>query len=574
MKTKIIVKVLSILLSLMIVISAVVLPAYADDGMNLDLLVAADLHMDATVTDISNRNKFDSNLYFHTTIQGQMDAESYAIIKGMLNEFVASDKQILLVAGDLTDGVRISHTTLCQLFAEAEAVSGKRIFVINGNHDIDDVRTEKYIDVDEFKEFYNEFGYGEALCKDENSCSYTAELDGNYRLLAIDSCIYGEDAGRISAETFAWIEAQVAAAKQDGKLLIGMMHHSLLPHFSVQSPMIDVEGGSYMTFASQLADMGVKYVFTGHIHANDISGATSDNGNSIYDVQTGSLITSPNAYRTVEFSSEQVDITTYYITKIDLDDLPAGYNDEQLDLIENDFATYSYGFFEAGMGRWLNQYIGSAHKVAKMFDIESGTPEYETLDKFMGILGDALNLPIYETEATTGELDSVEEIADSVGATLPESDYEYAYQLVAVLMGGFFHGDESIKSDDAEVQLLYAVMKSAVPYALGTIADTYLVPDFLSPLVVKLCGKEASAYIIGKIAEPLYAETIAGKIISSVLAPVIEGISSDFSEPADLNVTLGAYNQPTVIDGGAPLNCFIKIIKFILKVFEQLINTL
>lgn len=32
----------------------------------------------------------------------------------------------------------------------------------------------------------------------------------------------------------------------------------------------------------------MQFVFTGHMHANDITVATSENGNVLYDIETGS----------------------------------------------------------------------------------------------------------------------------------------------------------------------------------------------------------------------------------------------------------------------------------------------
>ncbi len=439
--------IVSVILSVSILASLPVVFASAEEP-NAGFMVAADIHADGGVADISNSKRVDDELYFHTTIQGQMDAESIAIIKAMLKSFEESDKDILLIAGDLTDGKRWSHDIVAGLFAQTERNTGKRIFVIDGNHDIAAESSDSRIDYREFRSIYNDFGYSEALNRDENSCSYTAELEGDYRLMAIDSDIYGKDEGRIYAERYAWITEQIAAAKRDGKHLVAMMHHSLLPHFTVQAPMITVDGGDYMSFASYLADEGVKYVFTGHIHANDITSATSKAGNTVYDVQTGSLITSPNAYREVELDTDGVKISTKYVTQIDINDLPSGYNQAQLDLISTDFPTYSRNFFELGMKLWLRRFIGSAHKVSRLFKFEEGTPEYKALDSVMSVLGDALELPLYEKDAQPGKLNSIEEIAAKAGYTLPESDYKYAYQLVAAIMGGFFRGDETITTDD------------------------------------------------------------------------------------------------------------------------------
>jgi UDP-2,3-diacylglucosamine pyrophosphatase LpxH len=68
--------------------------------------------------------------------------------------------------------------------------------------------------------------------------------------------------------------------------------------------------------AGLLADNGVKAIFTGHFHANDISEFTSDNRNKIYDVETGSLAAYPFPYRFVELSDKSMTISTKNLKSI------------------------------------------------------------------------------------------------------------------------------------------------------------------------------------------------------------------------------------------------------------------
>jgi hypothetical protein len=60
----------------------------------------------------------------------------------------------------------------------------------------------------------------------------------------------------------------------------------------------------------------MKAVFTGHFHANDITAFTSGEGNTIYDIETGTLAAYPFAYRFVELDAEGINITTRNVTSI------------------------------------------------------------------------------------------------------------------------------------------------------------------------------------------------------------------------------------------------------------------
>lgn len=539
-------KIISVILSAILIFSCVFIPtAFAEPALTLTL--AADLHYRSVerVGDMRKLSTYDpDNVFYDATIQGEMDNISEAIISRFLNVFVDSDKEILLIAGDLTDGCRIDHEKLAAIFEKtvsAAAAQGKtkRIYVINGNHDIDGDNAEKLTSADDFKSCYYKSGYENALAVDPGSCSYTAELSGDWRLLAIDSCVYGEDEGEISDERFAWIEKQVEAAKNDGKYLVTMLHHSVVPHFSVQ----DIPG-DFNDRANRLAALGIRHIFTGHMHGNDIAEAVTEDGSLIYDVLTGSLITSPCSYRNITFTPRAVTIETEYVTEIDAGRLPEGLTDEQRDMITNDFPAYAKGFFSAGMSKWLDRYIGSAAKLAKKLKIAEGTPAYEALDFVLGCVDDALNLPLYNTEATPGGYDSVQELCAAYGFVLPESDYKVPGDVVGAVMGAFYAGDENIKYTDKEVRIVYSVVSAGLVYAVTELIS--LGNDSFTERFFNAIGLRTKVLGLTHTGKLIAGKQAANLLIDIILSPIVEGISTDIYAPGDLNVELPGVNAEDV----------------------------
>ncbi|MGZ3951071.1 MAG: metallophosphoesterase family protein, partial [Flavisolibacter sp.] len=142
-------------------------------------------------------------------------------------------------------------------------------------------------------------------------------------ILAIDASRYEEYgpegdiwAGRIKPETLQWALAKLAQAKDQNITVLGMMHHNLVEHYSGQSQMdpgyvID----DWQNVANQLADAGLKIIFTGHYHANDITPYVH-NGNEVFDIETGSLVTPPSPFRIVMMKNKNLDISTYTVTSI------------------------------------------------------------------------------------------------------------------------------------------------------------------------------------------------------------------------------------------------------------------
>jgi hypothetical protein len=61
----------------------------------------------------------------------------------------------------------------------------------------------------------------------------------------------------------------------------------------------------YKKISKILAQQGVRIVFTGHFHAQDITMKKFGGENFILDIETGSLVTHPCPYRTVTISGDQ-----------------------------------------------------------------------------------------------------------------------------------------------------------------------------------------------------------------------------------------------------------------------------
>lgn len=541
----------------------------------LSVFVAADTHYRplSMLTPIGEQTGLPGDpLYWHTNIQGQLTYESDAILNELLARFEGSSSSALIIPGDLTEAGKLGeHLALADKFKQFEARTGKQIFVINGNHDIEGIADGNTIDLAAFKDIYADFGYNEAVACDDTSASYTAELGGGYRLIAIDSCIYGEDGGQIGAERLGWIENQAAAAKADGKKLVGMMHHSLLAHFKIQGLVGDTVK-DYRALSVRFADWGIQVMFTGHKHANDISSAVTGSGNRIYDIETNCLTNYPNTYRVIAFSDSAVTVESRYIDQISAADLPPGYNQAQLELIAADFSAYSRGYFYAGMQRYVNEYFGTPRKMAGWLNIEKDTTAYDALNLLMTVLGQALNLPLYDT-AGTPAFDSVEEIARGAGVTMAPSGYTRFSELIAVIVSRMFSGDEHTPFEAPEVQLLLQSLKAALAYSFVQIPNT---------AAAELCGTlglPGAAPVFGDsayatMAKPLFAKTAASAIISAAVKPLVEGITVDAYSPGDLNETLEAYGFSGSADttGGVPLTAMQLVTGWLKGLFMLLIN--
>ena len=96
-----------------------------------------------------------------------------------------------------------------------------------------------------------------------------------------------------------------------------MMHWGFAEHIMYQSSFFkDYLVEDYLRLANLFADNGVKAIFTGHFHSNDITAFTSDKGNVIYDIEIGTLSAYPFSYRFVDLDTNGMKIRTENVTSI------------------------------------------------------------------------------------------------------------------------------------------------------------------------------------------------------------------------------------------------------------------
>lgn len=261
--------------------------------------------------------------------------ESTEILGEARKLILASDAEFLVIPGDLTkDGTRISHLRFASVLEEIEK-TGKKVFVVPGNHDILNPESFSYRDslkilVDnitpgEFAKIYSNFGYNEAIARDPASLSYIVEPVKGLWIFCLDACRYDENqpgghpvtGGKFRDISLEWISGQLDSARASGKAVLGMMHHGILEHYKKQSHYFeDYVVDDFKKVSRLFAEKGMKMVFTGHYHAQDIVRQDFGKGNVLYDIETGSLVTFPCPVREVRIKDNTVDIATTRIGQI------------------------------------------------------------------------------------------------------------------------------------------------------------------------------------------------------------------------------------------------------------------
>ena len=324
-------RLLSLLLAVVLVFTLTV-PALAADkpqDMNLKIAVMSDDHY-LSPSMIRDTEDYKTAL----NSDRKMFAESDAILRTLLDAVRQDKPDVLLLSGDLTkDGEQECHKALAkQLKQLQKEVPGMKVYVINGNHDIRNSDALNFNTPDgkavpatrthpkDFKQIYD-FVYSDPTViatytppagKEAGGLSYVARPADGFTLVVIDTGRYSSDntstgkdehetSGAISSDLEQWVIAQIQAAKARGDVVLGMQHHGLVAHFDVEPTILPMYlVNNYDRLAQEYADAGMSVMFTGHMHAVDIAAKTTDAGNTIYDIETGSGLTYPSPLRFVE----------------------------------------------------------------------------------------------------------------------------------------------------------------------------------------------------------------------------------------------------------------------------------
>ncbi len=257
-------------------------------------------------------------------------AETGAILDATF-EKLAQDKEtkIIIIPGDLVyRGETASHVGLIEKFRKLEK-AGKKIYVVTARHDYagnpcgfigDKTVPVEGMPREKLRDYYMDFGFGDAISEHLSSLSYVAQLSDKIRLLAINCDGDCGDFKGLWDDQMEWIFEQIKKAHDDGCYIFAMMHYPLLPGSPIMKLIGDAKLGDWERRANELANLGLDLIFTGHMHMQSFTEHISPEGNKITDICTGSAVGCPAYYRKVIFNENgTADITSHKIDDFDWD---------------------------------------------------------------------------------------------------------------------------------------------------------------------------------------------------------------------------------------------------------------
>ena len=275
-----------------------------------------------------------------------------AVTDAFLEEVRRKKPSVLILSGDISqNGEKVNHQELQKKLKRVQE-AGVPVLVIPGNHDINHPTPSSFFaderaavegpDPEDFYEIYHEFGYDQAVSRDEDSLSYLYQLDEHYWLLMLDSCIYEpvhETGGRIRESTLQWMREQLEAAKEAGALVIPVAHHNLLRESTLYPEECTLKNSKEVI--KLLEEYRLPLYISGHLHLQrvkkNVNSPLQEGTYGIHEIVSSCLVIAPCQYGVLRFAEDGS--LSYHTEKVDVQDFAERIQEEDPNLA--DFGQYS-----------------------------------------------------------------------------------------------------------------------------------------------------------------------------------------------------------------------------------------
>ncbi|WP_302373349.1 metallophosphoesterase [Enterococcus asini] len=320
-------------------------------------------------------------------------------LQAFVAEALATKPQGVIITGDLTlNGEKISGEQLAKELAPLKE-QGIALYCLPGNHDLYDGWARSFhgdkqaktaqISPEDFKKIFPD-GYKDSRSTAPDDLSYALSVSPDYRFVLLDSNHYPmtesraqpATGGSIRDSTMTWLETQLKEAQQNHQQTLVFLHHNLLQHNDTvnQGYVLD----NAVEVKKLLKDYGVKVVFSGHIHAQDIM-AEDD----LTEIVTSSYNIIDHGYGLLKLSDSQV---AYDRKTISVSDWAKGKPGLPAEVYQHD--TYLKDLF-----------LNDGERLAYETLLNQGITDKETLETGADFLGQ-VNLDFFQgnDERTTAEV--------------------------------------------------------------------------------------------------------------------------------------------------------------------------
>ncbi len=232
------------------------------------------------------------------TNDGKVTTHSKQILDALVQEVIDKKPSVFILSGDITfNGELISLKEVRTALRKIKE-AGIPVLVVPGNHDINYIFSYSYhgdkakptenISQEEFQSLMKEFGYDQAMARDDKSFSYVIQISDHLRIMAIDGNTT-MNIGTVLPETIDWMGTQLQDAKDNNAQVITFSHQNVLKQSELLYDGFIFDNASKVRTLLQKYDVHLN--LSGHSHLMHES-----TDKELTDICTGALSLYPLRY--------------------------------------------------------------------------------------------------------------------------------------------------------------------------------------------------------------------------------------------------------------------------------------
>ena len=511
---------------------------------------------------------------------GKLFEQSQGILESGLAALAAHAKKngmkVVLIPGDMTrDGEPEGHRAVAARLERFEKETGLQVAVVGGNHDINNDRGLDYstgkrkptglTTPQMFREIYANLGfdlpnaayYTPPKGETQGMLSYAADLGPDYRLIALDEFKYDtkynglpkpgyETSGLITEGLMQWAVEQCRQAVKDGKTVLGMGHHNLTPHVGAEERIFtEFMLDDWLRARETLADAGMHFYFSGHIHQGEIGDCVSDDGETLFDICTTALVNYPCTFREVRFTSRGKNDVTAQVKTFEADCvLPVTANGVTYPAPFSK-ASFRLGFTDKGLRQYipelLTRMVDSTFRDIQAAGGLSAFLKASGLDLNAMLAGPLASVPVISASNVTGLLQDIFKQVDRHYISNPERTLKLLLNVAEPLL------DMQV-SPLPSTRLIggYGLGNKNRPGTLADLADAVFIytygreggagnDKFLNDAIARFENGENTDKLVGLLLDVLLEDLLEGELLPTLRL----NLSSAIPTPL-LRLTLGA----------------------------------
>ena len=261
------------------------------------------------------------------------------ILDSFIDKIIADNETdtVIFNGDNVNSGDMASHRDFKKRL-DVLVAAGKKVYVIPATHDYcspngedecfqhDAVRytaegtepTPFMLRKDLF-DYYYDYGPKQAISLHEESSSYVVKIGEGVRLVMINDNGNGRSHCGLFEDGVKWLTEQIRDAKKNDDFILLAVHHPVISPWGVYAHLVEYEMyGGYKELWKLMCEEGVRVIFTGHVHEQNIRKYTDEQGRYFFDVATVAAVNAAGKMRKVVVDPDEgvCDVTSIGLDEI------------------------------------------------------------------------------------------------------------------------------------------------------------------------------------------------------------------------------------------------------------------